>query len=430
MAQAPRKQQTVAIIGLGYVGLPLAVLAAEKGYQVIGVDHGRQRVRLLNRGINTLRDEPKLNDPVSRKLFKATTSYDVIRRADVVIICVPTPVDEQYKPDLGPIISAARGIARSLKPGQLIILESTVNPGVCEEVILPILEKSKLRAGRDFDLAHCPERINPGDPNWHVGNIPRCVGATTKSGAARAAKFYRTITSGEVRIMKSLKEAEATKIVENSFRDVNIAFVNELAKSFDKLGIDVYDVIRGAANKPFAFMAHYPSIGVGGHCIPVDPYYLIERAWQAGFDHKFMRLAREINNSMPMYAVEQLQALLNQLRLPMKGTTVGLLGLSYKANVGDIRESPSLKVLKLLNKLEVETLTYDPHILSRSTARSIDEVLQKSAALIVAVNHKEFQVLSPSKLKRHAIKAVVDGKNFLDKDGLKKAGILYKGIGR
>ena len=180
MAQAPRKQQTVAIIGLGYVGLPLAVLAAEKGYQVIGVDHGRQRVRLLNRGINTLRDEPKLNDPVSRKLFKATTSYDVIRRADVVIICVPTPVDEQYKPDLGPIISAARGIARSLKPGQLIILESTVNPGVCEEVILPILEKSKLRAGRDFDLAHCPERINPGDPNWHVGNIPRCVGATTR----------------------------------------------------------------------------------------------------------------------------------------------------------------------------------------------------------------------------------------------------------
>lgn len=424
------RQQTVAVVGLGYVGLPLAVLASEKGFKVIGIDHNKKRVASLNHGTNTLKDESSLDPKIAAKPFRTTTNYSAVRQADFIIICVPTPVDEFYKPELGPVIEAATGISKNMRRSQVIILESTVNPGVSEEIVLPILSKSGLKVGRDFELAHCPERINPGDPKWNVGNIPRCVGATTKRGAEKTANFYRQITSGGVRVMKSLKEAEATKIVENSFRDVNIAFVNELARSFDKLGIDVKDVIDGAATKPFAFMAHYPSIGVGGHCIPVDPYYLIERAWRAGFDHKFLRLAREINNNMPSYGVIQLQELLNRLGRSLNGAAVGLLGMSYKANVGDIRESPSLKVKELLEHFGAKVVTYDPFLSKLSTTKSLNQALARADVLIVAVNHAAFYQLSGAKLKRWNIKAVVDGKNFLNKKDLIHHGILYKGIGR
>lgn len=426
-----KSKNTVAVIGLGYVGLPLAVLAAEKGYRVFGIDTNKKRVNTLNRGVNTLPDEPALTARVATKPFVASSVFTPVRQADFVIICVPTPVDHFYKPELTPVINAAKSVARNLRRGQTVILESTVNPGVCEEVVLPILSKGKMKVGRDFELAHCPERINPGDPKWHVGNIPRCVGATTTRGAEKTAKFYRSLISGEVRVMKSLKEAEATKIVENSFRDINIAFVNELAKSFDALGIDVYDVIQGSSNKPFAFMAHYPSIGVGGHCIPVDPYYLIERAWQAGFDHKFLRLAREINNSMPAYTVQKLQQALNDhCQRSLSGTNIGLLGVSYKANIGDVRESPSLKVVELLQQAGAKVHVYDPHIPDRSTAASVDEVLKKSLAVIVAVNHREFTTLDLRAVKRAGVKVIVDGKNCLSKVEAQRAGLIYRGIGR
>lgn len=430
MSHHLRSKGRIVVVGLGYVGLPLAVLAAEKGYHVTGLDLNERRVKKLAQGINTLPEEERITASIAKKIFTPTTNAACIRRADIVIVCVPTPVDKFYTPNLRPVITATNTIARNMRKGQLVVLESTVNPGVCEEVVLPILQKNGKVVGRDFDLAHCPERINPGDQKWHVGNIPRCVGAATPAGARRAAAFYRSIVTGEVRIMKSLKEAEATKIIENSFRDVNIAFVNELARSFDKLGIDLYDVLQGASNKPFAFMPHWPSIGVGGHCIPVDPYYLIERAWQAGFDHKFLRLAREINNGMPEYAVSQLQRLLNDAKLPMAGTRIAVLGLSYKANVGDIRESPSLKVIELLQNLNVDLIIYDPFFPKESTVKTLDQALRGADAVVVAVNHSEFVEISAASLKRAHIRVVLDGKNCLDKKAILAAGIKYKGIGR
>lgn len=362
--------------------------------------------------------------------IEATTDSSIIKKADIVMVCVPTPVDKEYMPDLTPIKSAASSLAEHLKKDQLIIFESTVNPGVCQEVVLPILEKSGLKAGQDFYLAHCPERIDPGNKKWNVRNIPRVVGAYAKEGLEKAVKFYQSILEGQVRPMKSLKEAEATKIVENTFRDINIAFVNELARSFDKLGIDVYDVIQGASTKPFAFMAHYPSIGVGGHCIPVDPYYLIKRAKSAGFDHKFLKLAREINKSMPGYAVNQLMLALNQINKSIKGTKIGLLGISYKANVSDKRETPFSDIQKLIKELDADLLIYDPYFKKESNVKNLDELIEKSEVLVVVTNHNEFVNVDLNKLKDNNIKIIIDGKNCLNKEKIEEMGIIYKGMGR
>lgn len=424
-----KTRERVAVIGLGYVGLPLAVVAAAKGYRVTGIDHNAKWIRQLQQGINPLLGETRITDGIQKKLFSATTKSEALRLADIVILCVPTPVSHDHKPNLQQVIKATQTVAKHLRRGQLIVLESTVNPGVTEEVMLPILEKTGKQAGRDFELAHCPERINPGDARWHLENIPRCLGSTTARGAKRAAIFYRSILGADIRVMNSLKEAEATKIVENSFRDINIAFVNELARSFDALGIDLHQVLQGAATKPFGYLPHWPSIGVGGHCIPVDPYYLIERASQAGFDHQFLRLARAINNGMPEYAVRQLQEMLNRLALPLNGTTIAVLGLSYKANVADTRESPSYKVIELLRKLGARVVAYDPYFPEQSNAKSLAAALQSATGVILAVNHREFLAIDGPMLKRYRVKAIVDGKNCLDKPSILKNKVLYKGIG-
>ncbi len=426
-----RKKEIVTIVGIGYVGLPLACLCGEKGYQTFGISKDRKKVNNINKGISPIKGDEDLDGWVAKKSFTATTSYDSIPKSDIIVICVPTPIDERHNPDLTPVRDASKKIAKYLKKGQLVIMESTVNPGVCEEVIRPILEKgSGLEAGKDFYLAHAPERINPGDPQWNVRNIPRCVGALSKRGLQLALKFYRRIISAEIRPMKSIKAAEATKIIENSFRDINIAFVNELAKSFEVLGIDLVDVIDGAKTKPFAFMAHYPSCGVGGHCIPVDPYYLIERARVAGFDHRFLKLAREINNSMPAYTVGQLMKGLNEIKKPLKGTKVGLLGLSYKANIDDLRESPALDILKLLKKEGAEVIVFDPYFPQQSDVPTLEALLKRVDAVVIATNHREFVSLTPSMLKKNGVKVVVDGKNCLDKQRIQGAKIIYRGIGR
>ena len=421
-------QQTVAVIGLGYVGLPLAVRAVEQGYTVIGFDTHQEKIAQINKQECPIEDSA-LDILLKKFPFEATNQPERLSEADIVLLCVPTPVDEMYHPDLNPVISAATLSATHLKPGALIVLESTVNPGVSEEVILPIFEKHGHQIGTDFFLAHCPERINPGDEKWNVTNIPRVVGSIDSRGLDKAVNFYRSIVDGEIRPMKSIREAEAVKIVENSFRDINIAFVNELARSFDVLGIDVKDVIQGAATKPFSFLPHYPSCGVGGHCIPVDPYYLIERAKKSGFDHRFLKIAREINNAMPAYSVELLQDLLNEIQLPLNGTTIGVLGLAYKANIDDLRESPALRIIESLKKHKAEVITYDPHLPTLSTESSLETFLEKSTALILATNHREFtENLTPELLKKHQIKVIIDGKNCLDKMALPDYNIDFFGF--
>lgn len=419
--------QTVAVVGLGYVGLPLALLVSKKGYGVIGIDVDASKVEQINARRAPFTDAAIETELQTTKL-NAYTEFSQLAQADIIIVCVPTPIDGESLPDLSILQAACRQITKHLSKGRLLIIESTINPGVCDEIVLPILEADGKRCGRDFYLAHCPERINPGDPDWDVSNIPRVVGGYDKISLYEAVNFYQSILDAPVKPMDSLKEAEAVKVVENSFRDINIAFVNELAMSFAKLGIDVVNVIDGAATKPFSFMPHYPGAGVGGHCIPVDPYYLIEYAKQQGFNHTFLRTARRVNKAMPSFVVEQLLESIDQAKLLPAKTRVAVLGLSYKPDVGDLRESPSLEIIKLLGEEGLEVVTYDPYI--ASTTGSLDEALKKSQAVIVATAHQEFLDLKPKALDKTAIQIVIDGRNCLDKPSFQGSQLIYHGIGR
>ncbi|MCX7735616.1 MAG: nucleotide sugar dehydrogenase [Candidatus Kapabacteria bacterium] len=420
----------VSVLGLGYVGLPLACAIARKTNNlVVGFDLNEKKIEKIKKRECPI-DDYQCEQDLKEVNFEVSSNPEILNNSDIYIVCVPTPVLDDYTPDLGPVKGATLTISKYLKKGQSVVIESTINPGVCDEVVKPILEeKTGLKAGIDFDIAHCPERINPGDPKWNVYNIPRNIGSTNTETTKRLAEFYRSFISAEINEMPDLKTTEATKIIENTFRDINIAFVNELARSFDVLGIDLMTVIKGASNKPFAFLPHYPSCGVGGHCIPVDPYYLIERAKQSGFDHKFLKLAREINNSMPHYTVELLSEALNHYEKPIKNTKICLFGLSYKANVGDLRESPSLKIQEILLHKGADLLVYDPYFPELSSVKSLDEALEKSFAIVLATNHDEFKSIDADKLIKSDVKIVIDGKNFLNKSEIQKSGIYYKGIG-
>lgn len=422
--------RSVCIVGLGYVGLPLACLCAEKGYKTYGFDIDNSIVDKTNRGLSHIAD-PWLVEHVKKVKGKliASTNPDILSESDVIIICVPTPVDENHHPNLEPVRSAGKTIAKYLTSGKIVVLESTVFPGTTEEVLAPILEKSGLKVGKDFVLAHCPERIDPGNKRWNVTNIPRVVGVMPKEKTEEVADFYRSILAADITELSSIKAAEATKIMENTFRDINIAFINEMAMSFDTLGIDILEVIKGASTKPFAFMPHYPGCGVGGHCIPVDPYYLIERAKAAGFSHKFLSLAREINNNMPRYAVSLLLDALDVVGKKVENTTVTVLGVAYKGGVGDDRESPSYKIIDELKKVGADLKVFDPYMLSKSTVSGIDDALD-SEAIIIATDHPQFKDLTPKLLSAHGVKVLIDGKNIFDPDLMKEAGIRYHGIGR
>lgn len=425
--------EKVSVIGLGYVGLPLAVRCQERGYQVIGFDLDKAKMEMLKKGEQPFQDDYLEENFALFPLSTLTTNAEDIAEADIHIIAVPTPVDSSRHPDLGPVISASKAVATHTKKGALVILESTVNPYVSEEVVKPIFEAAGFTIGEDIFISHCPERINPGDPKWNVTNIPRVVGSFEKTGLEMSVQFYTSIVDAEIRPMKHIREAEAVKIMENSFRNINIAFVNELARSFDKMGIDVKDVIDGAATKPFAFMAHYPSCGVGGHCIPVDPHYLVERAKESGFDHEFLKLAIKTNDEMPAYTVERLQDAMNEMELPLKNKTIGILGLSYKANVADLRESPTEHIIEELKKHGSKIETFDPLLVDLSSTKSLEEILKKSDAIILATNHREFiETLTPGLLVENDIKAIIDGKNCLNREAFLEHSqhFIFRGIGR
>ena len=419
--------KTVAIVGLGYVGLPLALLTAKKGFDTTGIDLNAERIEKIGRGQDPIGDE-YVSSNLGATTLNVASNFDAIPTSQIVIICVPTPVTDDFMPDLEPVKAATRSVAEKLQKDSLAIIESTINPGVCDDTVIPLIEEvSGLKVNQDFFVSHCPERINPGDPKWNVENINRVTGSSNAEGLARTVAFYEAIINGTVKPMGTIKEAEAVKVVENSFRDINIAFVNELAMSFTKLGINVTNVIDGAATKPFSFMAHYPSVGVGGHCIPVDPYYLIEYAKGQGFEHDFLQLARDINNHMPAFTVERLGDGLQEAGLKLQDINTLVLGLSYKANVADDRESPSYKVINVLEGLGARVSTFDPYFTDKSSEQTLDQALAKADAIIVAASHAEFIAINPSNLQA---KVVVDGKNCLDMDAYKDAGIVYRGIGR
>lgn len=421
---------TVAIIGLGYVGLPLAILSAERGYSTIGYDIDEVKIAQLEK-----REANFLSEHESAAFKKAvrlsvTSTESTLDRANIFIICVPTPVYENHEPDLRPLESASSIVGKHLKHGDLVIVESTVNPGVCESISLKILEEVSGLDRNEFDFAHCPERINPGDTHWNVRTIPRVLGARTEAALVRARSLYGSLIEGAIIPMGNIKEAEAVKMVENSFRDINIAFVNELAMAFDKAGIDIVNVIQGASSKPFAFMPHFPGCGVGGHCIPVDPYYLIRYGAENGFEHRFLSTARRINERMPAYTVRLLEDVFQERGMRLRGSTVALLGLTYKKDIPDLRESPALMIRKILEEKGAIVQAHDPYVLRAGDSRTLTDALTGASAAIVATDHTLFRTLSPLRFSDAGVSIVIDGRNCLPKEVFIDAGITYRGIGR
>lgn len=427
---AKTKTETIAVIGLGYVGLPLAIRASEKGFPVVGFDIDAAKVAAVKNASVTYVTPREQKALEAARGFRATDVARDLAEASVFIVCVPTPVNGTHEPDLRPLEGACRTIAAYLKKGDLVVIESTVNPGVCESVVLPLLERRGLKIEKDFFLAHCPERVNPGDRHWDVRTIPRVIGASGPESLLRATQLYRSIIDGDITPMQTLKEAEAVKMVENAFRDINIAFVNELAMSFDKAGIDLLSVIRGASTKPFAYMPHLPGCGVGGHCIPVDPYYLIRYGHENGFTHKFLMTARSINNRMPGYTVSLLANALRRKRKQLKGANIALLGLSYKRDIADERESPAHEIRRQMEERGAVVRAYDPYVPAGSTHDTLQDALEGADAAVIATDHSEFRSLTPFHFMRGGVDIVIDGRNCLVKDDFAESGIIYSGIGR
>lgn len=361
-----RKTARVAVVGLGYVGLPLAIEFAREGFSVVGIDIDTRKVEKLNRGISYIPDvaSPKVKSMLAKHKFSATLEYAAIAAADVIFICVPTPFDEMKAPDLKPVIAATQSIAPHLQKGQLVILQSTTYPGTTEQICLPILEQSGLKAGKDFHLAFSPERIDPGatsSPGWNVKNTPKTLGGLTPK-CTKLAKALLMHLTPKVFVVSSPRAAEMSKLLENIFRSVNIALVNELALLSERMDIDFWEVIDAAQTKPFGFMAFYPGAGVGGHCIPVDPYYLSWKAREYDFHTKFIELAAEINQGMPYHVVKLAHDSMNRRGKSLKNARVLVLGVAFKRNVDDARNSPAQRVIEILLNYGARVRYHDPFV--------------------------------------------------------------------
>lgn len=439
-----RGELRVAVVGLGRIGLPTAVAFAQAGAKVAGLDIDAGAVASVNEGRCRFIDEPGLLEALKAAVasgrLKATLDpSEALRGSHVYVICVPTPVDENKVPDYSAIISAAENVGRYLSRGSLIAIESTVGPGDVEELIVPRLEASSgMEAGVDFHVASCPERADPGRVLECLRTVPRVVGGLTKRCTKLAAELYREVFKVEVVEVSSPKAANAVKITENVFRDVNIALMNELAMLYEKLGVDIFEVIRACSTK-WNFVPHYPSAGVGGPCLPSNPYYLISRGLKVGFIPYLVRVAREINDRMPEQVATLALKALNAVGKTLKGGKVAILGLSYKPNVKDLQLSPSLRLVEILMEMGAQVSAYDPFfegepIPGRAGLRcpsSIEEALKGARCLIVATAHTSFKGLdlreASSLMERPPV--VVDAVGLLDPNGL-PTGIVYVGLGR
>ncbi|MFC4454706.1 nucleotide sugar dehydrogenase [Deinococcus sonorensis] len=353
----------IGVVGLGYVGLPFLVEKAKVGFHVTGIDKNQSRADMVARGENYIGDvhDAELRDVVARGLVSTTTDFEKVAELDVIVICVPTPLDSNLTPDLGFVRQVTAEIARYLRPGQLVSLESTTYPGTTEEVMKPLLEAGGLEAGVDFFLAHSPERVDPGNKKFGTANTNKVVGGNDPASLEAALVFYKSAIEHVVPV-SSAKVAEMVKVYENTFRSVNIALVNELAMLCDRMGMNVWEVLDAAFTKPFGIMPFYPGPGVGGHCIPLDPHYLEWKAREYGFETRFITLASEINRNMPDFVIQKVTRLLNNDSKAVKGSRILQLGMAYKRNIDDYRESPALVVYEQLLALGADIRFYDPHV--------------------------------------------------------------------
>lgn len=396
------KKACVGVIGLGYVGLPLLVEFASKGFKGIGFEVDEKKASQINTGQSYIGDVPssRVAELVKSERLRATTDFEHLAECDAIIICVPTPLRKTKEPDVSYILAAAEQIQRRLRRGQLIILESTTYPGTTDEVLLPMFEETGLKLDQDFLLAFSPERVDPGNPQFLTHNIPKVVGGVTDESTEVAAHLYSQIVN-DVHAVSSARVAEAAKLLENTFRAVNIGMANEMARLCYALNIDTWEVIRAAATKPFGFMPFYPGPGIGGHCIPLDPHYLSWKARQHGFDSRFISLAEEVNSRMPEHVVQLVSDGLNDECKPMKNSRVLLLGVAYKKDIDDVRESPALSIIDRLRAKGADVSYHDPFVKELrfddahtessgeplSSVPLTDEELRTADCLIIVTDH-------------------------------------------
>ena len=409
------RQARIGVIGLGYVGLPLAVEFAREGFRVTGIDLDAGRVKGVNRARSYILDvsSEDLRAMQRARRLRATSSFNVLRSLDAIIICVPTPLRKTREPDMSYILSATKEIAQRVRKGQLIVLESTTYPGTTNEVVLPALEARGLRVGKDFSLAFSPERIDPGNPTYTTRTIPKVIGGITPSCTRLANALYGSIIHRTVPVSSS-KVAEMVKLLENTFRTVNIGLVNEMALMCDKLGVDVWEVLEAAKTKPFGFMAFYPGPGIGGHCIPSDPMYLAWKARVHGFEARFIELADQTNRFMPHHVVDKVARALNDRKRSLNGSRLLLIGLAYKKDVSDTRDSPAFEVAQALADRGVEVGYHDAHVptatLNCHPARSRPltvQQLKRADGVVILTNHS---MVDYDLILRHA-PLIVDTRN-------------------
>jgi UDP-N-acetyl-D-glucosamine dehydrogenase len=423
-----RREATVSVIGLGYVGLPLAVEFAKEGYRVVGIDLDKEKIRLLNSGVSYIPDisTEEVKPLVEKGLLCATDDYSAIRDVDAISICVPTPLRKTKDPDMSYVVAATEKIAEFCHPGLLIVLESTTYPGTTDELVIPTIVKNGFEVGKDVFICFSPERIDPGNQSYQVRNTPKIMGGATPACTEIAVALYSKAIDKVIPV-SSTGAAEMVKLLENTFRSVNIGLVNEMAVMCDKLGVDVWEVIEAASTKPFGFMTFYPGPGLGGHCIPIDPLYLSWKLKTLNYTARFIELASEVNSQMPLYVVGKVVDALNSVRKSVNGSKVFILGAAYKRDINDIRESPALDVIKLLEERGAEITYHDPYIpdlyhegLDLQSVDLTADTLRSADCVVIVTDHSVFDynwIASEASI-------IVDSRNALKKVASPHAAII------